>query len=308
MTLLIALLLCQQQRDPAADGPLEPGVVREEKPARPQEQDPADPQDPFERLTKVTNWQLEWAPSTTLYPNYIADPLTPRSGTFVMMPIKKGDNYKIETAVGSQRLFFRKWDEALQEGFDFGVDGAIISRMDLSEEFDLDAGDYMYGFPLTYRLGRISAKFRPWHLSSHLGDEYIRREGYSAIRYHKNELEVGFAYDWTPEFRTYVDGGWGFYVGTPNKPWRAQMGAEWVGNIYWIGPPMTFIALDIKWRQETDWDTAVSLQTGFYLFSGEKRGGLGLRFYLGYYFGHAAQTQFPEERNHFWGYGFAASF
>jgi hypothetical protein len=146
-----------------------------------------------------------------------------------------------------------------------------------------------------------------WHLTSHLGDEFITREGAKPIRYHKNELQLSFAYDWTAEFRTYVDAGYGFYIGTPNKRWKGQAGAEWVGE---LSPtlPRVFAAVDIKWRQETDWDTAVALQSGFYLVQGADRYSMGLRLYLELYYGKAAQTQFPEERDFYWAWGFAASF
>jgi hypothetical protein len=194
------------------------------------------------------------------------------------------------------------------EGIDFGIEGAVISRFDLSQDWDLDSGDYRWGFPVGYRYGRASGKFHIWHLSSHLGDEYISRTGEKAIRYHKNEMAVGIAYDLLDELRVYGDVGYGIYIGTPNEPWRAEMGAEWVGHMLGPDAPRTFLALDIKWRQETEWDTAVSVQAGLWLSQEQPTSAAGLRVLVEYYRGKTAQTQFPDEPDHHWAVGFAAGF
>ncbi len=297
MTLLLALLLVQTPEPPA------------------------ERLQPLDRTGRVTSWQTEWMPDAALYPAYLADPQTPRTGTKVFTPIRAGKPasigkkneitsrpVKIENSIGSSRTIWRKVDYANEEGVDFGVDAAVISRFDISQAWDMDSADYMFGFPIGYRLGRFSARLRPWHLTSHIGDEIISRIGRGAIRYHKEELELGFAYDWTPEIRTYVDAGFGLYIGTPNKRWRAQCGAEWAGEVYWKGPPRTYVAIDVKWRQETDWDTAICIQSGFFLLQGADGYKPGFRIFLETYFGHSPQTQFPEERNLYWGVGFAAGF
>ncbi|MBI2933451.1 MAG: DUF1207 domain-containing protein [Planctomycetes bacterium] len=259
------------------------------------------------RPVVAERWRTEWFPAESLYGTYLADPVSPRSGSKVMMPVRKKDNIRVENCLGTQRTFFRRADPVTQEGFDVGIEGAVLSRFDYDENWDIDAADYRFGFPIGYRQGRISGKFHIWHLTSHRGDEYMSRTGSRAIRYHKDEVAVAMAYDVTPELRVYVDAGWGFYIGTPNEPWRFQLGWEWVGQGLWEDAPRTFVACDLKWREETaDW--ALNLQTGWWLVQDVPGTTAGVRILLEYYRGMAAQTQFPDERNHYWALGFAAGF
>ena len=285
MTLLLALLLVQTPETP-------------------------DRLQPIDRTSRTTAWQTEWFPDSMVYPYYIADPVTPRSGTKISFPIrtKTPEDVKIENSLGSSRCFWRKADYANEEAIDFSIDGAVISRFDITEAWDMDSADYIFGFPIGYRLGRFSSRLRLWHLTSHLGDELRSRTGRDPIRYHKDELALGFAYDWTPAMRTYAEAGFGVYIGTPNKRFKFQCGAEYVGDLYWKGPPTTYLAIDVKWRQETDYDTAIAIQTGFYLVQGADRYRAGVRVFLETYYGRASQTQFPKESDLYWAAGFAAGF
>lgn len=63
-----------------------------------------------------------------------------------------------------------RWRRAAQ----IGVDGSVqaIFNMD-AESMDLINADYFVGIPLTLRRGDASARVRVFHLSSHLGDEFL---------------------------------------------------------------------------------------------------------------------------------------
>ncbi|MBI2932172.1 MAG: DUF1207 domain-containing protein, partial [Planctomycetes bacterium] len=190
---------------------------------------------------------------------------------------------------------------------DVGIEGAVISRFDLNEDWDMDSADYRFGLPIGYRKGNVAVKIHAWHLTSHLGDELITRTGARALRYNKEELAFGFACDITPEVRLYADGGWGFHLDGPKERWRFQLGGEWVREHLWEGAPRTFVACDLKWREDTgDW--AISMQGGFWMIQSSAAATAGMRILLEYYRGTAAQTQFPDERDHYWALGFAAGF
>ena len=261
-----------------------------------------------EDLKSSDSWSLEWLPPAPVYRNYLADPLTPRSGSKVMVPIHGPDNLKIENALGAQRTFARWTSPSGDETIDVSLEGAVFARFDINENVDMDAADFRVGIPIGYRQGRFSAKLHIWHLTSHLGDEFIERTGRKRIDYHKEEIAPGFSYEWTDEFRTYAEIGFGYYIDEVNKRWRGEVGAEWVGDLLWPGPPQTYLAIDIKWRQETDWDTAVAIQGGLWVAREDPNSLAGLRFFIEYYRGVTPQTQFLEEHIEYVGVGLSAGF
>lgn len=282
-------------------------------PARPQEE----PRQEEPRLTppefvpSATSWRLEWFPGTVLYRNYLADPVSPRSGSKMMFPIhQKHGHVKIENCLGTQRTLFRALNAEQTEGFDLSVEGAVISQFDYTEDWDMDSADYRFGFPFGYRLGNVSGKFHVWHLTSHLGDEYMsRNETTESIRYHKEELAIGLAYDFTPEARVYVDGGYGIYIGKEGtKRWRGQMGAEWAGYGFGEDAPRTFVACDVKYRQEAERTVSLDVQAGLWLAQDKTSSTAGFRIFLEYYRGNSAQTQFPDDKVQYWAFGFGAAF
>ena len=63
------------------------------------------------------------------------------------------------------------------DGVQLSITGAVFAQFDLgTSSYDLLNADYMVGLPLTIRRGRGSLRFRVYHQSSHLGDEYLLRE------------------------------------------------------------------------------------------------------------------------------------
>lgn len=57
------------------------------------------------------------------------------------------------------------------------VTGSVSAQFDLGTvHWDLLNSDYTFGFPVTIRRGATAARIRIYHLSSHLGDEFVRRD------------------------------------------------------------------------------------------------------------------------------------
>lgn len=81
-------------------------------------------------------------------------------------------------SVGIADLFgmFRVSGSAPGDGVQLSVMGGVFAQFDLnSASYDLINADYVLGLPLTIRSGRFSARFRVYHQSSHLGDEFLLR-------------------------------------------------------------------------------------------------------------------------------------
>ncbi len=64
------------------------------------------------------------------------------------------------------------------DGLQVSLFGVVLSQFNLSStSFDLLNSDYLVGPTLTYRRGPWSARFRFYHQSSHLGDEFLLNYG-----------------------------------------------------------------------------------------------------------------------------------
>jgi hypothetical protein len=107
----------------------------------------------------------------------IADPKATRS----FVSYQRGREIELANdiaAVGiaDQFPFFRAAALGPGNGIQLGLAGAIFAQFDLdSATYDLLNADYTIGLPLTFRAGPISGRVRPYHQSSHLGDEFLLR-------------------------------------------------------------------------------------------------------------------------------------
>ena len=82
-----------------------------------------------------------------------------------------------EAAVGDYLGLYR-WDLGSGKAFQVSVGGGAFGRFDLSSKTDdLESVDYYGNLPFDFRDGPWSMRFMPYHTSSHLGDDYLKRTG-----------------------------------------------------------------------------------------------------------------------------------
>jgi hypothetical protein len=183
-------------------------------------------------------------------------------------------------------------DDGWPEGWQLDVEGAAFPRIDLENSRDLVSADFRVGIPLTYRRGPWETKIGYYHLSSHLGDEYmIRHQDTLATRdnYVRETAVAGLGFRPVPGIRPYGEAGYAFSRGGITRPWEFQFGAEY-SPIEPIGPRgAPFLAINGHLRQENDFGGNLVAQTGW-----QWRGRTGqlLRFGLQYFNGKSDQGQF----------------
>lgn len=283
-------------------------TVQNSLPRRLQEEPPA-PERPTEPVTPPDEWVLELFPNEGLYRPYLADPRQSHSGSKVQFPLRSSKNadIKIENTLGGFRtLALWKDPRRPDRAMDLSLEASVFSRFNIIEEWDLDAADYRFGFPFVYREGNLALKVHLWHLTSHLGDEYISREGRPRDSYHLDELALGASIDLDPHSRAYIEAGAALYHGSDTGSGRVQGGVEWTGRPFEsAGRLAPFVAADLQGRRETDWTPNLTVTGGVLLRPAEGRGSR-LRGFLEYYRGADQQTQFKSEREHYWAFGFAA--
>jgi hypothetical protein len=280
--------------------------------AKKKQEEPAPKPSKDDLLRRPYDWDVQFSPDNDLYRTYLADPRQSKSGSKVQFPIKPSSDHgtKIENVLGGHRPIVGWTDPAHPDvEMQLQVEAAVFSRFDIDEGWDMDAADYRFGFPFLYRTGDVVLKVHPYHITSHMGDEFLSRvEGSERKSYHLDELAIGVSFPAAASWRVYFELGYGFYTGPETDAGRAQIGAEYIMEPISkrIAP---FIAVDLQTRNEIDWNWNATAMIGLMMIPKEGVGTAhGLRGTLEYYRGSDSQTQFKEQREHFIAIGFAADF
>ncbi len=246
-----------------------------------------------DRLTGDT-WSHQVLPDGLIYRSYLAGVKESRFAGQWVHDVNLGWMWDITLGgrVGVLRYGTTCVDHP--EGWQLDLEGAGMPRLDLEhEERDLIAADFRFGVPLTYGRGKYQTKFAYYHLSSHLGDEYMVR--YSTLvrrNYSRDVLVWGHSYFLTPDIRLYGEAGWAFAYDGGTEPWEFQFGLDYspVKLTGQRGSP--FLALNGHLREEFDFGGNFVVQAGW-----QWRGYSGHLFRVGmhYFQGMSDQWEFFDQ-------------
>lgn len=101
--------------------------------------------------------------------------------------------------LGDSFALLRWAGERPGNGIQLDISGAVFSQFDLDRpSFDLVNADYLVGLPVTARVSGFSARVRPYHQSSHLGDEFLlaRQPERVNLSFESLELILSQELDW----------------------------------------------------------------------------------------------------------------
>jgi hypothetical protein len=202
------------------------------------------------------------------------------------------------------------------DGGQLGITGAVFAQFDLgADSLDLINADYNIGLPFSYRRGPVSVRLRPYHESSHIGDEFLlNHPKFNRFNFSYEEVEAILSYEvllrsnLVQELRFYGGGAWMFDRQPRIHRARGQWGIEIRGPDSRKGfltkvlqkkaedqkeeqvTGLPFIALDVKQFEQHRWNLETSVITGMeYYRAGSHR---RLRLYLTYYHGFNPYGQF----------------
>ena len=105
----------------------------------------------------------------------LADPKQPQFFVNINSLKASGSRYTV-ASVGFGETFgmYRFLGSREGDGLQLSVEGAIFARFNMeASSHDLINADYTIGIPATYRYGDNLVRFRIYHQSSHLGDEFL---------------------------------------------------------------------------------------------------------------------------------------
>lgn len=207
-------------------------------------------------------WQV--LPSGLLFKSYMAGEKESRMGTALLAEIG-GDTFQESVLGGRIGLLRYGTPGAIQpEGWQLDVEGAAFLRQNWTRDLDVDAVDFRIGVPLTWRQGPLAVKFGYYHISSHVGDEFlVRNPGFVRRNYVRDALLLGVAYNLTPDWMIYGEVAGSFRTDGGAKPWEFQFGTEYSPDIRngFQGSP--FFAINAHLREEFDFGGGLNVLAGW---------------------------------------------
>ncbi|SPN73614.1 Protein of unknown function (DUF1207) [Chlamydia serpentis] len=173
-----------------------------------------------------------WLPQNTiLFSPLIADPRQVTNSAGIRFNEKVVGNRVGATVFGGDFVFLRLFDiSRFHVDCDFGIQGGVFSVFDLDHpESCMVNSDFFVAGLWSGALDKWSFRIRLWHLSSHLGDEFILTHP-NFPRFNLSDEGVDFfiSLRYTPQIRLYV--GCGYIVSRdlsfPERPFYCEWGAE----------------------------------------------------------------------------------
>ena len=176
-------------------------------------------------------------------------------------------------------------------GFQLDIEGSAQVRLDILEDVDVRSADFRAGVLGTFSNGRHRTKMGYYHLSSHLGDEFIDKNvSWPRWMYARDVLVLGHAIYLTDEIRMYGEAGWAFYANVAD-PWEFQCGIEYAPSVPTGIEGAPFVAFNTLFREETNYSGTVTFQAGW-AWRADNSERL-LRMGLHYLNGPSSQFAFP---------------
>ena len=204
-------------------------------------------------------WDWHFLPNSLIYHSYLAGAKEPRFAS--LWANDKYEGWIWDIALGGRvgLLRYGTSDQLVPQGWQFDMEGAATPRLDLEHDEDLVASDFRFGAPLTYGSGAYQAKLAIYHLSSHVGDEYLlRNPTFDRINYSRNAIVWGNSVYCRDDTRLYAEAGWAFDKDV-SKPWEFQFGVDYSPLRPGRAP---FAALNAHLREEVSYGGNLVVQAG----------------------------------------------
>lgn len=227
----------------------------------------------------------------------------------------------VDISLGDDFGIYR-WLDILWHGdLQIGIEAGIWSVFNMDPGHPNIAGgtelvntDYYVGIPLTYARDRWSYRFRVYHVSSHLGDEFlVNHPGFHRLNPSNEAIDFFASYQANDVVRLYA--GLGAIVHSDESfPWK-PMYVEYGTEVRFLGSKFhkqrlygtVFIGMDWRNYQELHWNFDGTYKIG-YEFSKLQGIGRKFRFYVEYHHGYSLEGQFSKMRTHYFEYNLSYGF
>ena len=233
-------------------------------------------------------WRL--FPHGVIYRSYLAGAKEPRFRSVWNEDQHLGSIWDITLGGRAAILRYGTGGDARPMGWELGIEGAGLVRLDRDENADVDATDYRFGIPLAYGDDVFQAKFAYYHLSSHVGDEFLlKNPSFARLNYSRDVLVLGASLYPFRDLRTYCEVGYAFYADVA-KQWEMQAGIDYSPEVATGARGAPFFALNGALREELNYGGNWVVQLGW-AWRGSPSSGL-FRAGVEYYNGKSDQFSF----------------
>jgi hypothetical protein len=217
-------------------------------------------------LADAEVWDWHLLPADVIWHSYWAGAKEPRmSGTVFEETHDDVTLFDVTLGGRTSVLRYGTIQQGRPEGWELQLEGASMLRLNLDENWDLEAVDFRFGVPLIYGRERWQWKFSYYHLSSHLGDEFAIRQSAlgQRINFSRDALVLGYSFFPRPAWRWYAETGWAFYADEGTDPWEFQFGVDYAqpGPTGGLGTP--FFAVNGHLREELNYGGNLVTQAGW---------------------------------------------
>ena len=209
-------------------------------------------------------WQV--LPDGLLYRSYLAGPKESRLQFLTLYDTRSRMNLW-EATLGGRVGLLRCGTTGAQnpQGFQIDLEGAVFARV-LPEEpsSQLAGSDYRVGLLGTWRQERLSAKAGYYHISSHVGDEFLLENPlFQRVNYVRDSLVAGTAYDLTPDSQIYAEIACEVARQGGADPLEFQFGAQYTPRAERPLRGAPFAAVNGHVREDFGWITGVNMVGGW---------------------------------------------
>jgi hypothetical protein len=164
------------------------------------------------------------------------------------------------------------------------MEGGAQARVDPQQKSDLEAVDFRFGILSTWRFGKNAFKAGYYHLSSHIGDEYlIRVPTFHRTNYVRDSAIVGWTFDMTEDMSAYGEIAYAAGAEGGAKPLEFQYGYQYTPLRAYGFRGAPFFGINGHTRQDFNWITSLNTVAGWQ-WRGEQNNHLfrvGLQYYTG---------------------------
>lgn len=263
-----------------------------------------------------------WFPQgTDLYPPMLANPRAVVYSLGYRWDDHVTADKVAQISLGDDFPFYRWLDVLPWHGdLQVGIETCIWSVFDLEPKPEITKGtalvntDFYVGIPLVYAVNQWAHRLRIYHISSHLGDEFlVNHPGYNRENPSFEAIDYFVSYQGTHAFRVYV--GPGFVLQSDKSFPMKRFYVEYGGEIRFLGHKMlkqrlygtVFSAVYFRNWQYRHWNLDGTYMVGY---EWSKLQGIGrkVRIFGSYHHGFSSEGQFSDEKTHYFNCGFTYGF
>jgi hypothetical protein len=188
-------------------------------------------------------------------------------------------------------------------GWQIDFEAVALPRVDPEvESTALESVDYRFGLQWTRRRGPLAMKAGYYHISSHLGDEFLlNNPGFVRLNYVRDGLIFGLMRDLTPDLQAYGEIGYALGHEDGAEPLEFQFGLQYNPAETFGCQGAPFAAAHVHLREDVQFGGGLNLMAGW-RWRGAATGHV-LRAGVQYYNGKSIQYSFFNEHEQLFGGG-----